>query len=917
MTTDHPPHTAGRWTTRGFSAFSSGTCGNAGQNLYVSREGVLQRIHLFDANKDGFVDLIFCNSQDHREAPPAYVYRNALGSAERIELPTNGASCGDVADINGDGYADLLLGMGKGGNVGLLNAYLYFGSPQGWSPRQHVQLPAHYVMSAAIGDFNGDGRPDLALAAEGRLRLFHQSALGFEPGRFLDLPVQADQIGAADLDGDGFADLFLRDRLGKQFVYWGGPDGLNVDRMTELCVREPADTLFVPVQAEVRTEVEEDHVRLAMPLPKIVTLSGRPHLLVAFTRRTLLVPVAADRSFGAPLVFACGNAMSVAAGDLNGDGWTDLVFAARDRHGDKECSWVYWGSGGSADGFSEERRTPLYTHRATDVAVGDLDGNGLDDVAIAQHMTEESYTVESLIFRGGREGLGAEPVRLLTHGARRVFIARTSPDPLPQVIFINQLAGNALGAVDSHVYWGGSDGFAPDRRTDLKGQGTTAVLCCDLNDNGWPDILLVNSSENAMHRDPGSFVFRGGPHGFKREPDQVIATRQPWGVSVADLNRDGYLDLVFSHFWDKCITIYYGGAEGVGQSPPQRIEVWEDAGPCIGVPRCFLADMNNDGWLDIIVSPTGKNRCTILWGGPDGFRSDRRSTLPISNLAAFPYAADLNGNGWLDLIVGGFKPTLGAPHDSFTHIFWNGPEGLRQDRQTQLPSNAALGIAVADFNNDGYRDLFTCSYQSVNDRDIDAYIYWNAPGGQFSATRRTLLRTHSSAGCLAADFNEDGFIDLAVANHKMFGEHIGESFVFWNGPQGFDERKVMRLPTVGPHGMFHVQPGNLLTGGSEEFYTSAPFKLPAGQSVRSITWEAELPRKTWVKAQFRFALQSEALEQADWRGASQAGEWLESNQPVTAVAFAGQWVQYRLALGAINSGCTPRIREVNVVYAKG
>ena len=45
---------SGVWRTRGFEAFRRGTFGNAGQNLYVSRAGVLQRIHLFDLNKDGW-----------------------------------------------------------------------------------------------------------------------------------------------------------------------------------------------------------------------------------------------------------------------------------------------------------------------------------------------------------------------------------------------------------------------------------------------------------------------------------------------------------------------------------------------------------------------------------------------------------------------------------------------------------------------------------------------------------------------------------------------------------------------------------------------------------------------------------------------------------------------------------------------
>ena len=57
------------WTARGFKDFPQGQFGNPGQNLYVSRAGVLQRIHQSDLNGNGCLDLVFCNSQNHQERP--------------------------------------------------------------------------------------------------------------------------------------------------------------------------------------------------------------------------------------------------------------------------------------------------------------------------------------------------------------------------------------------------------------------------------------------------------------------------------------------------------------------------------------------------------------------------------------------------------------------------------------------------------------------------------------------------------------------------------------------------------------------------------------------------------------------------------------------------------------------------------
>ncbi|MBQ2785217.1 MAG: hypothetical protein IJF02_01765, partial [Oscillospiraceae bacterium] len=61
------------WITEGFDAFRRGTFGNGGQNIYVSKKGILQRIFQYDLNRDGYVDLVFANCQNHGESAPAYV----------------------------------------------------------------------------------------------------------------------------------------------------------------------------------------------------------------------------------------------------------------------------------------------------------------------------------------------------------------------------------------------------------------------------------------------------------------------------------------------------------------------------------------------------------------------------------------------------------------------------------------------------------------------------------------------------------------------------------------------------------------------------------------------------------------------------------------------------------------------------
>ena len=97
------------WITEGFDDFSRGTMGNGGQNIYVSRKGVLQRIFQYDLNMDGHPDLIFASSQSMYERPPVHVYTDLPNSREVISLPSGGTYDGIFEDLNGDGFDDLVI----------------------------------------------------------------------------------------------------------------------------------------------------------------------------------------------------------------------------------------------------------------------------------------------------------------------------------------------------------------------------------------------------------------------------------------------------------------------------------------------------------------------------------------------------------------------------------------------------------------------------------------------------------------------------------------------------------------------------------------------------------------------------------------------------------------------------------------
>jgi len=946
------------WRQEGFDDFIQGAFGNAGHNLYVSKAGVLQRIHQFDINSDGYVDIIFCNSHDIEEAPPTYVYHDSLGSVSLSELPSGGGRSGVVADLNGDGFDDLVVGMWFNGITSEQHASIYYGSPEGWSQERTQFVPAPQCRSIAVADFNGDGKLDLAFLTRGVVRFFFQTELGFEPERYTEVkigtdetneriairsayvpegdayipktpPEKPDQIEAADLNGDGFAELIMRFRSGEVRIYWGSEDGVDPERYTLVPVEidtcnsiettpprwarktcpDPETWTFFYEWATYFEKRKGPSSQMATPRVQVVCMNSKPYIFVARNEEAVFVPVESDGSFAEPLIFPCDRPMAVAIGDINGDGFEDMVIACQEEaeSDEEELSWVYWGG---EEGFDAQKRTSLKTFRACDVFIDDLDGDGCDDILIGQGFRITSWTNDSFVYHGTKTSVFEEPVRLTGHNTVRGLIARPSSSD-PVVVLVNRMGGLNIGTdLPAYLYFGGEEGFSAERLQQIPNWGALGALCCDINDDGRPDIVLANALESIWERSE-AYVLLNTPNGIPDRASLQLPHPEK-SMCCVDLNRDGYLDLIATMPGEAEIRIYYGTADGF-QKEPEKIPLEHEGIAYTESGRMCLADLNNDGWLDLFIPQGDRDRSFILWGGQDGFSMERSQMLSALRCNG-GQAADLTGNGYLDLMIGGGQPSPTGPHDSFLYIYWNGPEGIRETNRTTLPCNSCLSLSVADFNNDGLLDIFVSNYWGTLERDIPSYIYWNRRGRGFSATDRTELPTHSASGSIAADFNEDGWVDLAIAYHKVQGHHVGYSTVWWNSPDGFSEKNVTKLPSRGPHGMVWGNPGNVRDRTDEEYYISCAHKLPDRAKVTGIEWEADLGPKTWVKAQLRFAESEEALPDSPWIGPDGEGSWFTDDKSKLGVLQSELWVQYRLALGAKNSGSTPRITSVSVCY---
>jgi hypothetical protein len=145
------------------------------------------------------------------------------------------------------------------------------------------------------------------------------------------------------------------------------------------------------------------------------------------------------------------------------------------------------------------------------------------------------------------------------------------------------------------------------------------------------------------------------------------------------------------------------------------------------------------------------------------------------------------------------------------------------------------------------------SYKGNETRNKPSYIYWGSPEG-FDKRPRTEIPTYACSGVECADFDGDGWIDLYCANHRKDGftdkpgphRHQTDSMIYWGGPKGFSVENRLLIPSYGPHPLNIRDVGNSYDRGLYEDYFSAPHEISSGQTPAAIRWKAETPLKTAV-----------------------------------------------------------------------
>ena len=935
-----------KWTKKGFSDFAKGKLGNGGQNLYISANGILQRIFQYDLNADGYPELPVTNAHSMNECPPLYVF-NSVNDEQPLALPTQGAFDALLTDLYDRGVEDLVVACQHNGVHSDVSALIYFGSEEGLSEKYKTELRVPNSIGVAAGRFDG-GKKALAFLSGKKTRIFYQTDKGIEASCYKELNIAAVSVAAGDLDGDGFDDLFvILQGTGEVAVYWGGEDGIREDRVTVFGKPAPFDDSRSTSTTEGRKMFRWLTWRCSIvryfDKPVTFRVEGNDAVFESFNssrkpqeelRVSCKEPVhpKVQRDaffFGFGPVFAAG-------GDLRSDGSSDIVIAVATGFDEIDDSIILWEKENYS--FEKSGKIPLRCPKTLQIAPFGPDGR--NRLLVGQSCRFEEFDVEAEVYRFHSDGSFEKEATFPASEPTRVLAGPTYLDSRNQLVIINHEGETKLGLEDVWIYLGGPDGYDSKRRLSFPGHSAVDTIMADFNDDGYPDVLIVNSAENAGYLSPGSTIYWGDAQGFdtNRKTDFPAGVLSH-GAAIGDFRNNGYLDIIIGGIHSRELKIFEGGPEGYDTEHPRVIvmgpekevfkakfghkpqtydiqsEKVKDMTPEIRadyaeVRWLFAADFNSDGFLDVFVSQIRGHRSLIYWGGPEGISEDRYQELATDGVAS-ANVADLNGNGYPDLIL--------ACHQSLRHtipnekgkivIYWGGPDGYQEFRKTELPSPCCNAVTIQDFNRDGLLDIYGTAYSNGRCRDIDSRMYYQTPDRVFHIDHFQNIFNHSGCGCMAGDFNGNGYIDLAVASHKEYGHHVTGSYVFWGGPDGINEQRFTELPGRGAHGMCSVDIGNIMDRSDKEYYYSETYEIPAGMTPLKVSWRAENGPATWVKMQIRSADTPELIAREKWSEPFENESSLEDFK-------RGRLVQYRLELGA-RCGCgTPRVSEVTIEFGE-
>jgi hypothetical protein len=470
-------------------------------------------LRVADLNGDGAPDLVTTNQTANTVSVLLNQGNGTFGSATTYgtgQFPLTVA----VADLNGDSIPDLITANNSGGSVSVLlgQAGGTFASPVDYSAGAGPY-------SVAVGDFNGDGNLDLVVTNNTFLGSATLLA-GRGDGTFLtaanySVGGRPNVLTVGDVNGDGVPDLVAGSGTAFNILYGNG-DGT---------FRAPVRlTLGASPTALVLADVNGD---------------GIPDLVYTYsscseTGCTYAVGVQlgnGDDTFQALHSFRTGNnPVSLTVADLNGDGIPDVVTTNAIAGANGTVSVLL----GNGDGTFQTANTFSVGQYPQSVAVGDFDGDGVPDLAVA--LAADSKVT---VFHGNGDGTFGPGHDYAVRGAASVVAADFNGDGILDLV------------TDQSVLLGNGDGtFQTAVSHEFIGN---TVVAGDFNGDGVLDLAAAGS--------PGAGVLLGNGDGTFRPALRYATGTFPVALVAGSFRSDGFLDLAVVNSGSGSVSVLLNGED--------------------------------------------------------------------------------------------------------------------------------------------------------------------------------------------------------------------------------------------------------------------------------------------------------------------------------------------------------------------
>ncbi|MCB2156017.1 FG-GAP repeat protein [bacterium] len=800
------------------------------------------------------LSILVINSASADPRPPDWTVASTVLQGQA------GASVCTVGDINADGYPDFAVGAPyywtSASTLGEGAVFLFYGGPTGpsttpdWIATGTVQGGHLGWCVAPAGDVNDDGIADMIVGSPDRtiansgdgLAVIYYGAVGgpsltpgwWQAGSASNEHFGTSVAGVGDINGDGIDDFVIgspgatdgQANEGRIQAYYGTTG--TPDQVADFTYYSDEASAALGKSVAPVGDVNGDGVfDFAAGAPAYDGSRGRVVVFYGSDPAPSSTPDVVYDGMNTGDAFGTCVAM---AGDVNGDGYSDLAVGAPNWTHLTTLGGVVYVWKGSSTGLSsggpdwQIEGTESNGLFGTSVAcAGDTDSNGLADLVVGAPGVS-SNTGRVYFYQGWRgDGIDTTPAWTCdgeATGSKLGFAVSTAGDTNgdgysevlvgePGFSSVANNAGRALwfdGAVNlpnETADWLHSQNVE-DVRTGRK------IICAgDVNGDGYQDLAIASPRYTNLYTTEGRVsLYLGSWLGVSDTPSQSLyggSTGLGLGnvmASAGDVDGDGHDDLLIGipeayvpGIGQEAgrVNLYLGTSTGWNSTP-----VWSATGSDtwqhVGCSVSTAGDVNGDGYVDLIIGVEGYSETEIGQGVaivyygpiighgnvPDWYYAGSENGDHVGECVTG--GGDINGDGYADVVVGAPGFDNGTRYGKIM-VFHGSATGLSSTPDAEATPTSdmnSLGNIMSmagDVNGDGYSDLIAgCTVWNNGSYGCGAgLVYLGSAGGLVTGSHIVLSgneqfesRMGKSVAC-AGDVNGDGFSDVLVGADNYSG----------------------------------------------------------------------------------------------------------------------------------------------------